>query len=147
MNEGTPSAPPRVLVVDDDDAIRALLTRYLRLEGYEVEEAADGQSAVSSVERRTPDLVLLDRMLPAHDGLDILARMRRITDVPIILLTAMGAEGDRVMGLKLGADDYVVKPFSPPELVARISSVLRRTQSTHAPSRLEFDGLVVDEQP
>lgn len=144
MNEGAASAPPRVLVVDDDEGVRALLTRYLHLEGYEVEEAADGQSAVTSVERRTPDLVLLDRMLPAHDGLDILARMRRITDVPIILLTAMGSEGDRVLGLKLGADDYVVKPFSPAELVARISSVLRRTQSSPPPSRLEFEGLVVD---
>ena len=130
-------------MVDDDEAVRVLLTRYLQLEGYEVEEAADGGSALSSVGRQAPDLVLLDRMLPVEDGLDILARMRRMTDVPVILLTAMGAEGDRVLGLKLGADDYVVKPFSPAELAARISTVLRRTQSTR-PAQLEFEGLVLD---
>jgi len=83
-------------------------------------------------------------MLPTEDGLDILARLRRVTDVPVILLTAMGAEGDRVLGLKLGADDYVAKPFSPAELAARISSVLRRSRSSRPAPRLAFDGLVLD---
>ncbi len=133
-----------MLIVDDDEAVRALVTRYLELEGFEVDEATDGNSALASVEQRTPDLVLVDRMLPTEDGLEILARMRRVTDVPVILLTAMGAEGDRVLGLKLGADDYVAKPFSPAELAARISSVLRRSRSSRPAPRLAFDGLVLD---
>lgn len=144
MGDRAGAARSRVLVVDDDGAVRELLTRYLELEGYDVEAAGDGRSAISAVERLTPDLVLLDRMLPLEDGLDILARLRRIADIPVILLTAMGAEGDRVLGLKLGADDYVVKPFSPAELTARIASVLRRTQTTLVAARLEFDGLSLD---
>ena len=139
------AARPRILVVDDDAAVRALLGRYLELEGYEVEEAVDGQSAMAAVERRPPDLVLLDRMLPSHDGLDILSPIRRIADVPVILVTAMGAEGERVLGLRLGADDYVVKPFSPAELVARVDAVLRRV--VHSPQLEEpitFDDLELD---
>ena len=145
MTDRAGTARSRVLVVDDDGAVRALLTRYLQLEGYDVEEAVDGRSAISAVERQAPDLVLLDRMLPFEDGLDILARLRRMADIPVILLTALGAEKDRVLGLRLGADDYVVKPFSPAEVTARIASVLRRTGTAEPTERqLEFEGLVLD---
>lgn len=121
-----------------------LLSRYLQMEGYDVCEAADGASALVTITERTPDLVLLDRVMPAEDGLDVLTRLRRQSDVPVILLTGLGDESERVLGLKLGADDYVVKPFSPAEIVARISTVLRRARPAPASPRLEFDGLVVD---
>jgi two-component system phosphate regulon response regulator PhoB len=134
----------KVLVVDDDEAVRVLLTRYLEMEGFEVEQVPDGGAALAAIASSKPDLVLLDLMLPAQDGLDILTRLRRDSEVPVILLTARGSEADRIMGLKLGADDYVVKPFSPGELTARIQSVLRRSHSAPAQSVLEFDGLTLD---
>jgi DNA-binding response OmpR family regulator len=134
----------RVLVVDDDEAVRVLLTRYLEMEGFAVDQVPDGAAALDAIASSKPDLVLLDLMLPAQDGLDILTRLRRDSDVPVILLTARGSEADRILGLKLGADDYVVKPFSPGELTARISSVLRRTRSASAHSVLQFDGLTLD---
>jgi DNA-binding response OmpR family regulator len=131
----------KVLVVDDDEAIRVLLTRYLEMEGFSVEQVRDGGSALAAIASSKPDLVLLDLMLPTQDGLDILTRLRRDSDVPVILLTARGAEADRILGLKLGADDYVVKPFSPGELTARINSVLRRTRPASSQSVLQFEGL------
>jgi two-component system phosphate regulon response regulator PhoB len=137
-------SPGRVLIVDDDEAVRSLLVRYLGLDGYEVDEAADGATALAYMAKELPDLVLLDLSLPSQDGLDVLDRLRRTTDVPVILLTARGGEADRVMGLKLGADDYVVKPFSPAELSARITTVLRRSKPRRGGARLEFDGLVLD---
>ena len=136
-------ATHRVLVVDDDEGVRALLTRYLELEGYEVEQAADGPSAMESLASRPPDLVLLDVMLPMEDGLQILTRVRRESDVAVILLTGRDGEADRVLGLKLGADDYVVKPFSPAEVAARIASVLRRVQPSTS-TTLDFEGLAID---
>jgi len=105
---------------------------------------ADGSSALETIATLHPDMVLLDLTLPAQDGLDVLTRLRRDSDVPVILLTARGSEADRILGLKLGADDYVVKPFSPGELTARISSVLRRTRIAHPQSVLQFDGLMLD---
>jgi len=144
MNASPDEVAGRVLVVDDDEAVRSLLTRYLSLDGYDVEESADGASALAAIANEMPDLVLLDLSLPKQDGLDVLDRVRRTTDVPVILLTARGGEADRVMGLKLGADDYVVKPFSPAELSARISTVLRRSKPKRASSRREFDGLTLD---
>jgi DNA-binding response OmpR family regulator len=134
----------KVLVVDDDEAVRVLLTRYLELEGFTVDQVPDGGAALGAIAAGQPDLVLLDLMLPAQDGLDILTRLRRDSDVPVILLTARGSEADRILGLKLGADDYVVKPFSPGELTARISSVLRRTRTAAPQSIIEFDGLMLD---
>ena len=131
-------------MVDDDESVRVLLTRYLEMEGFTVEPAADGAVALEAIAANPPDLVLLDLMLPAHDGLDILTRLRRDSDVPVILLTARSSEADRILGLKLGADDYVVKPFSPGELSARISSVLRRTRGRRPQSALAFDGLMLD---
>ncbi len=140
-------APPRthrILVVDDDEGVRALLTRYLELEGYEVEQAGDGASAMAALKAHPPDLLLLDVMLPSEDGLHILTRLRKDSDVAVILLTGRDAEADRVLGLKLGADDYVVKPFSPAEIAARIATVLRRVRPAAASTRLEFDGLTID---
>src|SRR3954469_24769889 len=122
------AAPRTILVVDDEPTIAEVVAGYLRREGYTAVTAADGPSAVSAAERHRPDLVVLDLMLPGFDGLQVMARVRQRRPVPVILLTARGEEADRVVGLKLGADDYVVKPFSPAELVARVSAVLRRTR-------------------
>ncbi|MDQ1492472.1 MAG: hypothetical protein QOJ23_4986 [Actinomycetota bacterium] len=147
-----PTADGRlVLVVDDEPMLRNLLSRLLRMEGYTVIEAEDGQRALELVDSHSPDLVLLDVMLPARDGLDVLGDLRRTSEVPVILVSALGEEADRVLGLKMGADDYVVKPFSAAELSARIESVLRRAQmrATVAPgsvNQLAFDGLVIDLQ-
>ncbi|HEX3621919.1 MAG TPA: response regulator transcription factor [Acidimicrobiales bacterium] len=144
MDVGTEPAP-RILVVDDDRATRTLLRRLLTTEGYTVDEAADGASAVEMVEAGTPDLLLLDVMMPDQDGLEVLERLRRTSDVPIILLTAKGDEADRVLGFRFGADDYVVKPFSSAELAGRIAAVLRRTGALRpSTSRLGFDGLHID---
>lgn len=136
-----------VLVVDDEPMLRSLLSRLLRMEGYDVVEAADGQAALDIVTAQAPDLVLLDVMMPVRDGLDVLGDLRRTSDVPVILVSALGEEADRVLGLKMGADDYVVKPFSAAELSARIESVLRRAVLRgvpDTPNRIAFDGLVVD---
>ncbi len=136
-----------VLVVDDEPMLRSLLSRLLKMEGYDVIEAEDGQVALDKVAREEPDLVLLDVMLPARDGLDVLGDLRRTSNIPVILVSALGEEADRVLGLKMGADDYVVKPFSAAELSARIESVLRRAAAQGAPeaaNQLSFDGLVID---
>ena len=143
----SPAAPCTVLVVDDEPTLRSLLSRLLRMEGYEVLEAGDGQTALDMVAREKPDLVLLDVMMPARDGLDVLGDLRRTNDVPVILVSALVQEADRVLGLKMGADDYVTKPFSAAELSARIESVLRRSAMRTKPettSQLSFDGLVID---
>jgi DNA-binding response OmpR family regulator len=136
-----------VLVVDDEPMLRNLLSRLLRMEGYDVLEAEDGQAALDVVAQQQPDLVLLDVMMPTRDGLDVLSDLRRSSDVPVILVSALGEEADRVLGLKMGADDYVVKPFSAAELSARIESVLRRAMLRNPPEaggRLLFDGLAID---
>ena len=136
-----------VLVVDDEPMLRNLLCRLLRMEGYEVLEAEDGQAALDLVAREKPDLILLDVMLPARDGLDVLGDLRRTSDIPVILVSALAEEADRVLGLKMGADDYVTKPFSAAELSARIESVLRRAVMRGAPetvTSLSFEGLVID---
>ena len=143
----------RVLVVDDEPMLRNLLSRLLRMEGYDVLEAADGAAALDVVASEAPDLVLLDVMMPVRDGIDVLGDVRKISEVPVILVSALSGEADRVLGLKAGADDYVVKPFSAAEL-SRIESVLRRSPAREAAAapaappdrRLVFDGLVVDLQ-
>nr|MDT0662524.1 response regulator transcription factor [Micromonospora sp. DSM 115978] len=118
----------RILVVDDDPTVSDVLRRYLERAGYAVSHAADGPTALATFAADPPDLVLLDLMLPGVDGLEVCRRLRdRADDVPVIMLTALGDEADRVTGLRLGADDYVTKPFSPRELVLRVQSVLRRT--------------------
>jgi two-component system phosphate regulon response regulator PhoB len=141
---GTGTTGPSVLVVDDDADVRMLLSMYLSLDGFHAEEAEDASAALEAIRRHRPDLVLLDVMMPGRDGLDLLAELRRAGDLPVIMVTARGEESDRVMGLRLGADDYIVKPFSPAELVARITAVLRRQGGSTPPPKLEFDGLVLD---
>lgn len=134
----------RVLVVEDDESVRTMLTRVLALEGYAVEPVATVAAAVAALRDPLPDLVLLDLVLAGEDGLDLLTRIRRDHDVPVILLTGRAEEHDRILGLRMGADDYIVKPFSPGELVARIQTVLRRARPRTAPRRLEFSGLEID---
>ena len=136
----------KVLVVDDEPTVREVVVGYLRRDGHEVSEAADGNVALEMLEAETPDLVVLDMMLPGVNGLDILRRVRSTSNIPVIMLTARAEESDRVAGLELGADDYVVKPFSPRELAARVNGVLRRSgnRETTAPQLIEFDGLTVD---
>jgi len=115
-----------VLVVDDEPMVREVLARYLAREGFGVETAEDGESALAAFDRTPPDLVLLDLMLPRIDGLELFRLMRERGPAAVIMLTAKGEETDRVVGLELGADDYVTKPFSPREVVARVRAVLRR---------------------
>ncbi len=115
-----------VMVVEDDPEIRALLGAFLTREGFEVELAADGTAMDRVLRQRTPDLVILDLMLPGEDGLSICRRLRSRSSLPILFLTAKGDDTDRIVGLELGADDYITKPFNPRELLARINAVLRR---------------------
>ena len=136
-----------VLVVDDEPTIAEVVSRYLERAGYDTRIAPDGTTAIELAAAQRPDLVVLDLMLPGIDGLEVMRRLReRGRDhIAVILLTAKGEESDRVIGLRLGADDYVVKPFSPAELVARVDAVLRRMDSApeQAPA-LEFDGLRIE---
>jgi DNA-binding response OmpR family regulator len=118
----------RILIVDDEAAIRDVLAAYLRDEGFIVEEAADGRAALQSAAAATPDLMLLDLNLPKVSGVEVFRRVREASDVPVIMLTARMDEVDRIVGLELGADDYVGKPFSPREVVARVKTVLRRSR-------------------
>lgn len=118
----------RVLVVDDDDTVREVLRRYLTRDGHEVIEAADGITGLNLVRSQQPDLLVLDLMLPGMDGLDVCREIRRTSTMPVIMLTALGEESDRVVGLEFGADDYVVKPFSPRELALRVGRVLDRSR-------------------
>jgi len=118
-----------VLVVDDEPIVREVVVRYLAREGHRTLEAADGEAAKSAIERGDPDLVVLDVMLPGADGLEVCRWIRARSELPVIMLTARGEEADRIVGLELGADDYVTKPFSPRELAARVRSVLRRAAS------------------
>ena len=141
---GPDGRPLRVLVVDDEPMVREVLVQYLERDGFSVAEAADGRTALAYVLDRRPDLVVLDVMLPAVDGLQVLGEIRKRHDVPVILLTARTEEADRVLGLELGADDYVVKPFSPREVTARVRSVLRRARPPAPTPRLEFGELVID---
>ncbi len=138
----------KILVVDDEPNIREVVGQYLRRDGYAVVSAADGEEALQVYKREQPDLVVLDLMLPKLSGLEVCRRMGVERRVPLIMLTARGEEEDRIVGLSLGADDYVVKPFSPRELVARVGAVLRRAgedTSGGAQERvLTFDELAID---
>jgi DNA-binding response OmpR family regulator len=118
----------RVLVVDDDATLAEVVERYLERDGFEVETVGNGRLALERALEDPPDLVVLDLMLPGMDGLDVCRRLRALAPVPVIMLTARGDESDRVVGLEIGADDYVSKPFSPKELVARVRAVLRRSK-------------------
>jgi DNA-binding response OmpR family regulator len=139
----------RILLVDDEPRVREVVAAYLQRDGYRVQSAADGESAIRYLADFKPDLVVLDLMLPRVSGFDVLREIRRNGDLPVILLTARAEEVDKVSGLELGADDYVVKPFSPRELVARVRSVMRRAapRTSNWPGPLEelsFHGLEID---
>ena len=136
----------KVLVVDDEPIVREVLSRYLVKDGFEVEMAEDGEAGVSAFTNGHPDLVLLDLMLPKLDGFEVFEKIRAVADTPVIMLTARTEEHDRIAGLAMGADDYVSKPFSPGEVVARVHAVLRRAQerSPGAMGTLEFGELRID---
>ena len=136
-----------VLVVDDEDIVREVVCTYLEREGYSTCQASAGRSAMELIDSERPDLIILDVMLPEIDGFSILSELRRYADIPVILLTARTEETDRVLGLELGADDYVVKPFSPRELAARVRTILRRAARAEKPiseTAISYDGLDID---
>lgn len=136
-----------VLVVDDNEKIVEVLTAYLEQEGFAVRTASDGPSAVAEVERAVPDIALLDVMLPGIDGIELTKRFQKEHDLPVILVTARSDEVDRLIGLEVGADDYVSKPFSPREVVARVKAVLRRTEGSRASGdALRIGALSIDPQ-
>ncbi|HYU60978.1 MAG TPA: response regulator transcription factor [Solirubrobacterales bacterium] len=134
-----------VLVVDDEPIVREVVVKYLRRDGYRTLEAGDAEAACELVEREHPNLVVLDLMLPGMDGLSFCRWLRSRSDLPVIMLTARGEEADRIVGLEVGADDYVTKPFSPREIVARVRTVLRRVDTpVLRPERLEYGELEID---
>jgi two-component system alkaline phosphatase synthesis response regulator PhoP len=136
----------KILIIDDEPSIVNLVSAYLKPEGYEVYTASDGNAGLKSARAFKPDLIVLDVMLPGMDGIELLSKLRRESDVYVILLTARTEETDRIVGLTVGADDYVTKPFSPRELVARIKSALRRIKSSGAGSAeiMSFKHLRID---
>ncbi len=154
LNTDTPvtkieSHAPRIVVVDDDDELRALLVQYLSAAGFDVESAADGVALTALLKRGEPDLIVLDLMMPGEDGLSICRRLRAQSQVPILMLTAAGEAIDRVIGIEVGADDYMAKPFMPRELLARVRAILRRSSVPVVRSaervRYRFAGWVLDE--
>jgi DNA-binding response OmpR family regulator len=137
----------RILVVDDEPMVAEVMERYLRREGLEVLAAGDGERAVAAAREYAPDLIILDLMLPKIDGLTAFQQIRSHSSVPVIMLTARGDETDRIVGLETGADDYIAKPFSPREVVARVKAVLRRTAAANiraSGDSLRFDGLLIN---
>ena len=139
---------PTVLVVDDEASIREVVRRYLEADGFAVVEAADGEDALLLFHERTPDVVVLDVALPVLDGIEVLRRLRAVSAVPVIMLSARVEESDRVIGLSVGADDYVTKPFSARELTLRVKNLLRRqtaaSVAADASAVRQFDGLTID---
>jgi DNA-binding response OmpR family regulator len=135
-----------VLVVDDEPIVRDVLTHYLVRGGFDVDEAGDGEAALAAFRSTPPDLVVLDLMLPRMDGIEVFTRIRERSDTPVIMLTARGQDADRIVGLEIGADDYVTKPFSPREVLARVRSVLRRAGVPAEPRDpvLRIGGLRID---
>jgi two-component system phosphate regulon response regulator PhoB len=141
------NAAPAILVVEDEAALVTLLRYNLEREGFEVIEAKDGEEALLLARERKPDLVLLDWMLPLLSGIEVCRQLRRLPEtrsVPIIMLTARGEEGDKLRGLDSGADDYVTKPFSPSELIARVRAVIRRARPSLETEKLQYEDLVMD---
>ena len=139
-----------VLIADDDAKIRELLELYLTKEGFAVEQAADGAEAILKAQQLKPDLIVLDVMMPVLDGMEVCRQVRKFSRVPVIMLTARVEDDDRILGLELGADDYVGKPFNPRELVARVKAVLRRVQVAETPAAgndvLKFPNLLINRQ-
>lgn len=133
-----------ILVVDDEPVVRDVLSRYLTREGYTVSQAADGEEALSAIRSDPPQAVVLDLMLPRLSGLDVLKLVRMESDLPVIILSARASEAERINGLQLGADDYIVKPYSPREVVERVRAVLRRSDGRQSGRRVAHGELVVD---
>jgi len=133
MFRANPVQMPKILVADDDPHIRSVLCFALGRDGFDTIEAADGAAALAAIERQKPDLVLLDIVMPEMDGTEVCRRLRRTSALPVIFLSSRDEEMDRILGLELGGDDYVTKPFSPREVVARVRAVLRRGQAAPAP--------------
>ena len=142
--EGPMPGVPRVLIVDDEETIVDLVRGYLDREGWEVAAVDDGRAALTAVRDAAPDVVVLDLMLPGLDGIEVCRQLRTFSDAYVIMLTARSEEIDRIVGLSVGADDYLTKPFSPRELVARIKALLRRPRSAATRARLGGSGLSVD---
>lgn len=137
----------KVLVADDEAQIRNILSIYLKKAGFEVVEAADGAEALVKVQSDKPDIIVLDIMMPVMDGLEVCKQVRKISDIPIIMLTAKDEDDDRILGLEIGADDYITKPFNTREVVARVNAVLRRSGQTIAATGkqvLEFPSLMIN---
>lgn len=138
--------PKKILIVEDEANIRELLRLYLEREGYTVLEAENGVEGIKKWKSDKPDMLLLDVMMPVMDGWEVCREIRTESDVPIIMLTAKGETADRVSGLEMGADDYIVKPLEMPEVIARVRAVFRRIAPDDAPEKLSFDNLVIDKQ-
>jgi len=138
------ASPPRILVVEDDPTVSEVVTRYLEREGFVVEVAYDGADGLARALADPPELVVLDLMIPTLDGFEVCRRLRAAAPVPVIMLTARGEEADRIRGLETGADDYVTKPFSPRELIARVGAVLRRVRPALAGERLSYADIEMD---
>lgn len=138
--------PKKILIVEDEANIRELLRLYLEREGYTVLEAENGVEGIKKWKSDKPDMLLLDVMMPVMDGRAVCREIRAESDVPIIMLTAKGETADRVSGLEMGADDYIVKPLEMPEVIARVRAVFRRMAPDDAPEKLSFDNLVIDKQ-
>ena len=138
--------PKKILIVEDEANIRELLRLYLEREGYTVLEAENGVEGIKKWKSDKPDMLLLDVMMPVMDGWEVCREIRAESDVPIIMLTAKGETADRVSGLEMGADDYIVKPLEMPEVIARVRAVFRRMAPDDAPEKLSFDNLVIDKQ-
>lgn len=126
-----------ILVIDDDPTVREVVSRYLSRDGHQVKECSNGADGLAAALTEEPDLVVLDLMMPGMDGLTVCRELRKQSAVPVIMLTALGEESDRVVGLEYGADDYVAKPFSPRELALRVAGVLRRSRHEHTPAPVE----------
>jgi DNA-binding response OmpR family regulator len=143
-------AKTKILVVDDEKKIASLVRAYLEHDGYQVVEAYDGKQALAIFQREKPDLIILDIMLPEIDGIEVCRQIRHSSEVPIIMLTAKDEDTDKIVGLELGADDYITKPFSPRELMARIKAIFRRTKvkdtSAISAKPITFGGLMLDEE-
>ena len=138
--------PKKILIVEDEANIRELLRLYLEREGYTVIEAENGVEGIKKWKSEKPDMLLLDVMMPVMDGWAVCKEIRAESDVPIIMLTAKGETADRVSGLEMGADDYIVKPLEMPEVIARVRAVFRRMAPDDAPEKLSFDNLIIDKQ-
>ena len=138
--------PKKILIVEDEANIRELLRLYLEREGYTVLEAENGVEGIKKCKSDKPDMLLLDVMMPVMDGWAVCREIRAESDVPIIMLTAKGETADRVSGLEMGADDYIVQPLEMPEVIARVRAVFRRMAPDDAPEKLSFDNLVIDKQ-